>query len=134
MREMPTRRSLIVGAGLAAAAVNIVRAESLLEIPGDPLSARGLFAAAKWATEEFNERPGCRIVFADGQSTRWMNYECMSRPSLTDASQRTYAVAIEVCVTDAKGKRFINSVPVDGLTLSKSRADRQREVLAKWIV
>lgn len=117
----PSRRAMIIGAGFATAAPALVRAESLLAMPGDPLSKRGLFAAAKWATEEFCERPGCRVVFADGQTTRWNTYSCMSRPQHGGpADVRTYVVAMEICVSDERGQRFITSVPItNALELDK---------------
>lgn len=124
------RRSLIVGAGFATAAPALVRAQSLIELPGDPLTARGLFAASKWASEEFSELPGCRVVFADGQSTRWQNYTCMSRPVAGNAKERNYVVAIEVSVTDDNGARFVTSVPVNGARTARAQAVNREKQLA----
>lgn len=125
------RRALILGAGFATAAPALVRATSLIDLPGDPLTARGLFAASKWASEEFSELPGCRVVFADGQSTRWMNYTCMSRPT-GDKQGRTFVVAIEVSTTDAAGKRFITSVPVDGARLARDQGVKRARMMRDW--
>lgn len=116
-----SRRSLIVGAGLAAAATPIVRAESLLHLPGDPLTARGLFAAAKFASQELCELPASRIVFADGDATRWGWYQCMSRGPVGTPieARRNFAVAIEVCVADETGQHFITSVPFNGEQMAR---------------
>lgn len=128
------RRSLIAGAGFATAAPSLVRAETLLEIPGDPLTSRGLLAAQRWAADGFGELPACRLAFADGQTTRWFAYNCASRKSIDPGEQRTYAVAIEVVTTDAAGRRFITSVPVDGVKITRdlaTQAERQRSLWAQ---
>lgn len=128
------RRSLIIGAGFATAAPALVRAESLLEMPGDPLTARGLLAATKWAAEGFGELPACRLAFSDEKTTNWMAYTCMRRERNGVTS---YAVAIEVVTTDAEGRRFITSVPVDGVKLHKDhdtyrRAHQAKVALRAW--
>lgn len=121
MREH-TRRSLIIGAGLAAAAPKLVRAESIVDIPWN------MRAAQQWATESFNENPGCRLKFADGSAHRWFNYHKLWRR--TEENALTYAVAIEVCVTDADGRRTINTIPVEGYKLSRGADDRRAQEVA----
>jgi hypothetical protein len=131
----PTRRSLIIGAGFGVAAPSLVQAKdlSLIDVPGDPLTARGLFAAAKWASDEFQEMPGCRLVFSDGHKHNWFTYNLVSRQSPTkdDPSRRAHAVAIEVVVTDANGKRFVTSVPIDAAAYERRANARVEEWSAK---
>lgn len=129
MREKFNRRSLIVGAGFATAAPALVKAESLLDIPGGSLSKRGLLAAKKWATQEFEEYPGARLVFADGTFYRWMSYRNMWRQAHGNPLTPTYAVAIEVVTTDDEGHRFITSVPVNGVRLAKKDPRVHYEIL-----
>jgi hypothetical protein len=126
----PNRRSFIVGAGFATAAPALVRAESMLEIPGNPLTARGLLAASKWAVDGFGELPACRLAFANGDSTKWAAYTCVDRS--TGDGNRTHAVAIEVVTTDAAGKRFITSVPVDGVKLARDMATTRARQAAQY--
>lgn len=129
------RRALIVGAGFAAAAPKLVRAEagSLLHLPGDPLSAVGMLAASKWASNEFSDYPSCRLVFDDGSFYRWQSYTTPFRLARGDRKVPTYAVAVEVLTTDERGKRFITSIPVDGVKLSRKRGnDPEAHVRARW--
>lgn len=127
----PNRRSFIVGAGFATAAPALVRAESMLQIPGNPLTERGLLAASKWAVDGFGELPACRLTFANGVSTKWAAYTCVDR-SIGEGN-KTHAVAIEVVTTDANGRRFITSVPVDGVKLSRDMATtRARQKAQKY--
>ncbi len=130
------RRSLILAAAFGTAVPSLVKAKSLIDQPGDPLTARGLFAASKWAEEAYRNHPACRLVFADGQSTGWMEYGVLSRPVAGTAhedrltAERTYAVAIEVSATDVHGKRFVTSVPIDGrasVHLEQKRVDALAE-------
>lgn len=131
---MATRRSILLGAAFGTATPALVKAESMVQIPGDPLTKLGLLAASKWATTEFRETPGCRLAFADGTTTRWHHYESLRRPASGEkpgSVHKTEAVAIEVCVTDAAGRRFVTSVPVDtgaveSLTLKRMDALRRQ--------
>lgn len=125
------RKALFAGAGFATAVPSLVRAESLLDIPGDPLSRRGLFAAEKYASNIAGEYPGCRLVFANGETFRWMTYTHFAKGEMNAPS---YAVAIEVATTDERGQRFITSVPIDGAKLHHDKltaAERQRQLLKK---
>lgn len=110
MRGM-NRRSLIIGAGMAAATPKLVLAESLVDIPQSILDAR------RWAVEEFNEMPSCRLVFSDGTAYKWFKYQTVQR-------YNAYAVAIEVAVTDAAGRRAVSTIPVDGYGLHRTVAER----------
>lgn len=124
------RRSLFVGAGFAVAAPALVAASSMLDIPGDPLSRRGMFAASKWATEHFDERPGCRMTFSNGFSYEWQRYQNYARPINLPGGGYAYAVALEVVTSDENGKRFITSIPIDGVKLAAAntlKAWGQRE-------
>lgn len=129
MVEHHTRRSLIIGAGLAALAPKLVRAESIVEIPWN------MRAAQQWAVDSYNEHPGCRLVFADGSTYNWHHYTCLGR-QVRGSEDRTFAVAIEVCVTDAKGRRTVNTIPVDGYALTKGTTERDTRIAAsrakKW--
>ena len=132
---MIDRRTLILSAGFGVAATSLVKAKdfSFLDIPGDPLSARGLLAASWWATSEFNEMPGCRLMFANGDATGWHHYQHTSRAIAgAPPEERTYAVAIECCVTDENGKRFITSIPVNGMHLAKAKDRKAQKVAAAW--
>lgn len=122
-----TRRSLIIGAGLAAAAPQLVRAQSMVEIPWN------MQAAQSWAIERFSEHPGCRMIFSDGHKYRWMNYPSLARggDATSNRPPTAYAVAIEVCVTDAKGNRMINTIPVDGYALTENKNKTQAEAVAR---
>lgn len=122
------RRSLILGAALGTVMPSLVRAESMVHIPGDPLTKLGLRAAEQWASEEFSERPGCRLVFASGHKHRWFEYQTLSRP-LGEHGQRDYAVALEVAITDAQGRRFVSSHPVDGRGIEQIRERRMEKNL-----
>lgn len=136
-----SRRSLIAGAGFATAAPALVRADSLLDLPGDPLTRRGLSIASKWATEEFSEYPASRIVFSDGSSYRWMIYSCPERwvgSATKPPKPVAYAIAVEVITTDDAGKRFITSVPVNGVRLAQNKkaAQQRADTLAQrmgWV-
>jgi len=135
MKETFNRRSLIVGAGFATAAPALVKAESLLDIPGNSLSKRGLLAAKKWASAEFAPFPGARLLFSDGTFYRWMTYSYMWRPARGNPGVPAYAVAIEVQTTDDEGRGFITSIPINGVRLA-ARHDRRdpKEELIKRLM
>lgn len=123
-----TRRTLIIGAEVGAVSTHIVKATSLLDVPG------GLRQAQRWAVEEFCEWPGCRLVFADGSSYKWMSYAQLCR--WRNTPEQTFAVALETCVTDAEGRRAINTIPVDGVGLTRIRdakyAAKQASEISSW--
>ena len=127
------RRSLIIGAaGVAAGRMPIVRAESsdLIAIP------TSVFAARRWATETFTEMPGCRLVFDNGHTYEWMKYANVSRPIKRGDydGPKSYAIAIEIAVTDRDGHRSVHSIPVDGYGLDVikvQREERQRAEAAR---
>lgn len=133
MDSVNRRRALFAGAGFATAVPSLVRADSLLDIPGDPLSKRGLFAAERYASDLAGEYPGCRLAFSNGETFSWMFYTSFHR-SEAQKPPHAYAVAIEVITTDERGKRFITSIPVDGAKLHRDNMNaiqRQREIMAK---
>lgn len=117
----PLRRGLILGGGVATVLSPLVRAEAsdLLAMP------RGLGAAVKWSQGQFSEAPGCRVVYSDGQVTKWAYYPSLRRePRLGVAA--TYIVAIEVCATELDGRRAINTVPIDGVGLYEKKKEAHR--------
>lgn len=127
---MQNRRSLILGAALGSVMPSLVRAESMIDIPGDPLSRYGLRAAEQWATREFSEKPGCRLVFASGYAHRWFEYQNLVRHEKNGIAV-DHAVALEVAVTDAKGRRFVQSIPIDAVGIEKAATERRKRQIAK---
>lgn len=137
-----SRRSFILTAAFGTAVPSLVKADSLIGLPGDPLTARGLFAASKWAEENYREHPAARLVFADGQATGWQEYHALSRPKPSTPKyghDRAYAVAIEVSATDASGKRFVTSDArmvieheAKRMAAMRESATRREERSARW--
>lgn len=125
-----SRRSLIIGTGIAAAAPKIVLADSLLDLPGNALTVAGMQAAASWAQTAFQDMPGCRLVYADGQATGWHYYQHFTRKELY-GDGRTYAVAIETRAPGPNGRSYVTTAPIDGLALDRrwqqEAADRLRQ-------
>lgn len=117
------RRSLIIGAtGVAAGSYKIVpaKAADLVTIPYNVQKAQ------RWATERFNENPAVRLVFANGSTYSWFRYDQVVRNN-SSGTPSTYAVAIEVSVTDPTGHRSIHTIPVDGFGLYKAKGAFEAE-------
>jgi hypothetical protein len=85
----------------------------MIDIPGDPLTKRGLNAASQWAIEGFREFPSCRLVFESGYAYGWMTYNTLYRYDKVTKARIDKAVAIETAVTDEQGRRFVHSVPIN---------------------
>lgn len=131
MAREPTRRGLILGAGVAAAAAHLVKAEAgdLLEMP------RSLHAAKRWVTGQFSEYPGVRVVYSNGAITKWHYYNTLKRPgNAPEGCPATFLVAIEVCVTDADGRRAINTVPVDGVGIYNMKHEASAKAVQKGLL
>lgn len=124
---MTNRRNLILGAALGAVAPKLVLADSLVAIPGDPLTKHGLHAASVWASEEFRERPGARLVFASGHKHRWMTWPLKRQHE----GRVDHAVAIEVAVMDAEGRRFVHTTPIDAVGMEAAASQQRADALRR---